>query len=265
MTDFESLVPSDGLVDDGERINQAGLTDTEVLARYIVESPRRCTLPEVLHSGSSPRTGRTNLQQQEDVSSPLAQQESKALQPLPAFDSTKFRLFYSGALTAPTSTISDPINSVTFSEKTASSLERSIKPPPDFQDPYLIPMLSPLEKQRLTKVWYICQGIERDPELREHLSQLVSLVRDTTHYEIAILGFVDLDIFKRTITINCPMAVVQRQESTCSHTILQKPGTVFSLPEMDQDWRTMKSPPVENLGLKAYAGTQLSYKIPGTE
>ncbi|KAL1801512.1 hypothetical protein ACET3X_001854 [Alternaria dauci] len=61
------------------------------------------------------------------------------------------------------------------------------------------------------------------------------------------------------VTVNLPLAILPRRESTCAHTINQPPGTVFAMQNMALDWRFEKSPHVEQGGLRAYAGVPLRF------
>ncbi|CAN9196352.1 unnamed protein product [Alternaria alternata] len=62
------------------------------------------------------------------------------------------------------------------------------------------------------------------------------------------------------VTVNLPLAILPRRESTCAHTINQPPGTVFAMQNMAIDWRFEKSPHVEQGGLRAYAGVPLRFE-----
>jgi signal transduction histidine kinase len=86
--------------------------------------------------------------------------------------------------------------------------------------------------------------------------------KDLLGQDFTILGFMDKEYYHRIATAGVPLAVIPRREATCSHTIVQKPGSVFMLPDMTADWRFSHSPHVQ-AGLGFYAGTQLRYKVPG--
>lgn len=89
---------------------------------------------------------------------------------------------------------------------------------------YLFPTLTDCERQRLNRLWYITKGIEDDTVLREQLTQLASIARETTGYGIAIVGLLDNDAFVRIAAKGVPLAVISRREATCSHTVLEPPG-----------------------------------------
>jgi hypothetical protein len=90
-----------------------------------------------------------------------------------------------------------------------------VNPPPrpaSFSDPYLYPTLNPEEKERLRRFYLVTEGAERDPELHEHLAQLISLARETTEYEICNLGFSDLDDYIQIVAEGMPTVTVPRRE-----------------------------------------------------
>jgi hypothetical protein len=70
-------------------------------------------------------------------------------------------------------------------------------------------------------------------------------------------GLLEQATYISLASANFPMVRLPRYESFCSHTILHKGGTVFSIPNMEADWRFANSPHSRLAGMKAYAGTQL--------
>ncbi|EGX46278.1 hypothetical protein AOL_s00110g102 [Orbilia oligospora ATCC 24927] len=135
--------------------------------------------------------------------------------------------------------------------------------PVDFEDPYLFPTLTKNELIRLKSLWYYGRYIENDTYLLSCLQDQVDLVNDFMEKDCVILGLLDHDYYRRVVTANVPLAILPRREATCAHTVLHDGGRVFMVKDMEKDWRFMASPHVE-AGLKFYAGTQLRYKIPGT-
>ena len=128
--------------------------------------------------------------------------------------------------------------------------------PENNYDDYLMPMLSQNERHRLSMYWYHTRGIREDAGLLQRIQDKVDLVKDFIGWDFAICGLSDSDTFERLITAGIPRATVPRRESTCSHTINQKPGEVLVLNDLANDWRFQQSPPVK-AGLKSYAGTTL--------
>lgn len=136
-----------------------------------------------------------------------------------------------------------------------------VPPQPEaFNDPYLYPSLSHNECLRLTVLWYYTRLITKNDALMSKLHGLLAIVQTFMGWEFAIIGMVDEAVFTRLAAINLPIALLPRRESPCSHTINQDPGSVFSIPNMAEDWRFKQSPHVAIGGLRSYAGTQLLIK-----
>ncbi|KUI71466.1 Sensor protein GacS [Cytospora mali] len=137
-------------------------------------------------------------------------------------------------------------------------------PPPrpeGFSDPYLLPSLTRNERLRLTMLWYHTDGLLDDKDFLRRLQEQLDLVQAFMGWEYAIMGLVSENMFTRVATAGIPLALVPRRDSPCSHTINQKPGSVFMLPNMASDWRFKQMPCVED-GLRSYAGAQLRCKAP---
>ncbi|KUI52572.1 Hybrid signal transduction histidine kinase J [Cytospora mali] len=137
-------------------------------------------------------------------------------------------------------------------------------PPPrpeGFSDPYLLPSLTRNERLRLTMLWYHTDGLLDDEDFLRRLQEQLDLVQAFMGWEYAIMGLVSENMFTRVATAGIPLALVPRRDSPCSHTINQKPGSVFMLPNMASDWRFKQMPCVED-GLRSYAGAQLRCKAP---
>ncbi|KAI8635571.1 hypothetical protein F5Y19DRAFT_469447 [Xylariaceae sp. FL1651] len=133
-------------------------------------------------------------------------------------------------------------------------------PPPvplDFADRYLIPTLARNERLRLTLLWYHTNSIEKDERLLAEIDTLVRSAQKVIGWEYAVAGIIDESTYRRVGTFNMPLVTVPRRESTCSHTINQKLGSVFIITDMSKDWRFRNSPHVEIGGLRSYAGAPL--------
>ncbi|ROV93569.1 hypothetical protein VMCG_08056 [Cytospora schulzeri] len=147
-------------------------------------------------------------------------------------------------------------------------IDADLPPPrPDgFADPYLMPSLTKNERLRLTMLWYHTDGVLEDEDFLRRLQEQLDLVQAFMGWEYAIMGLVSEDIFTRVATAGIPLAIVPRRDSPCSHTINQKPGSVFMLPNMASDWRFKQMPCVAaDGGLRSYAGAQLRCKAPTGE
>ncbi|EMD93386.1 hypothetical protein COCC4DRAFT_191892 [Bipolaris maydis ATCC 48331] len=125
---------------------------------------------------------------------------------------------------------------------------------------YLFPVLAPNERLRLTMLFYYTRGLLEDQELMSRLQEKVLLAHETVGWEFVITGLLNHNTYTRLVTVNLPLAILPRRESTCSHTINQTPDSIFALHNMVYDWRFEKSPHVEVGGLRAYAGVPLKFE-----
>ncbi|KAF2965700.1 hypothetical protein GQX73_g7904 [Xylaria multiplex] len=163
--------------------------------------------------------------------------EAYAKEPIPAFDQKAHEQHYAGP---------------------SESGEALLPPPPvDFPDRYLIPTLARNERLRLTLLWYHTAHIQQDERLLAEIDTLVRSVHKIIGWEYAIAGILNESSYRRLATVNLPLAVLPRRESTCSHTINQKLDEVFMVLDMSKDWRFRHSPHSEIGGLRSYAGVPL--------
>ncbi|CAH0032904.1 unnamed protein product [Clonostachys rhizophaga] len=129
--------------------------------------------------------------------------------------------------------------------------------PPYLTDPYLRAFLARNERLRLSMLWYYTRGILDEPEFRAGLQEKVQLAQESTGWEFAIVGILDINFYIRIATVGVPVSILPRGETLCAHTVTQPPGSIFLLPNMLEDWRYQKSPYAESGGLQAYAGAPL--------
>lgn len=108
-------------------------------------------------------------------------------------------------------------------------------------------------------LWYYTRDILRDPEpeLLAGLQEKACLAQESTGWEYAVIGLLDVNVYIRLVTVGLQVAILPRGETLCAHTVTQPPGSVFLLPNMMEDWRFRESPYVEQGGLTAYAGVPL--------
>ncbi|KAL5390029.1 hypothetical protein DPSP01_002085 [Paraphaeosphaeria sporulosa] len=134
-------------------------------------------------------------------------------------------------------------------------------PVPDKQvcatDRYLRAPLTKNERYRLSMVWYYTRDIFEEAEFLAGLQEKVCIAQESTGWEFAVIGILDVNYYTRLATIGLPLAILPRGETICAHTVAQPPGSVFLLPNMLEDWRFAHSPYVESGGLQAYAGAPL--------
>ncbi|KAH8880955.1 hypothetical protein GQ53DRAFT_703049 [Thozetella sp. PMI_491] len=122
---------------------------------------------------------------------------------------------------------------------------------------YLRAYLHENERLRLSMLWYYTRDILQEHELISGLNEKAVLAQETTGWEYVVIGLLDVHVYIRLATVGLPLAVLPRGETLCAHTVTQPPGSVFLLPNMQEDWRFQDSPYVERGGLLAYAGVPL--------
>ncbi|CAI6342262.1 unnamed protein product [Periconia digitata] len=124
-------------------------------------------------------------------------------------------------------------------------------------DRYLRASLTKNERFRLSMLWYYTRDIFHETEFLSGLQEKVRIAQESTGWEFAIIGILDVNYYTRLATVGVPLGILPRGETICAHTVAQPPGSVFLLPNMLEDWRFEKSPYVESGGLRAYAGVPL--------
>ncbi|ETS76073.1 hypothetical protein PFICI_11460 [Pestalotiopsis fici W106-1] len=122
---------------------------------------------------------------------------------------------------------------------------------------YLRASLAQNERLRLSMLWYYTRNIFDESEFLCGLKEKVFLAQESTGWEFAVIGLLDINIYIRLATIGLPLGDLPRGETICAHTVIQPPGSVFLLPNMLEDWRFCECPYVEAGGLVAYAGAPL--------
>ncbi|KAI0425147.1 hypothetical protein F5Y09DRAFT_322501 [Xylaria sp. FL1042] len=164
--------------------------------------------------------------------------EEHAKEPIPAFDQQAHEQHY-----------------------TEPSESGEALPPPspaEFPDRYLVPTLARDERLRLTLLWYHTKDIEQDERLLAEIDTLVRSAHKIIGWEYAVAGILNESTYRRLATVNLPLALLPRRESTCAHTINQsKLDNVFMVLDMSTDWRFRHSPHSEIGGLRSYAGAPL--------
>lgn len=158
----------------------------------------------------------------------------------------------------PICAFNEQVHNANYQERPAN-VDADLPPskPADFPDRYLNPSLARHERLRLTLFWYYTRDVINDREFLSALQEKLDFVQQFMGWEFAIMGITSEHIYTRLVTAGLPLAVLPRRESTCSHTLTQAPGSVFMLPNMAEDWRFQNSPPVEEGGLRSYAGAQV--------
>lgn len=106
-------------------------------------------------------------------------------------------------------------------------------------------------------LWYYARDLDNEPELLAGLQEKACLAQESSDWEYAVVGVLDVNVYIRLATVGLQLAILPRGETLCAHTVTQPPGNVFLLPNMLEDWRFRESPYVEHGGLVAYAGVPL--------
>jgi len=101
---------------------------------------------------------------------------------------------------------------------------KTLCPPQCSADRYLFPVLTRNERLRLTLLYYYTRGALEDVELMSRLQEKVHLAHETVGWEFVIAGLLNHSTYTRMVTVNLPLAILPRRESTCAHTINQPPG-----------------------------------------
>ncbi|KAM0544200.1 hypothetical protein ACHAPJ_011951 [Fusarium lateritium] len=122
---------------------------------------------------------------------------------------------------------------------------------------YLIPRLDKNERLRLSMLWYYSRNFENEPEFLLGLQQKACLAQESTGWEYAVVGILDVNVYIRLASVGVELGILPRGESLCAHTVIQPPGSVFLLPSLLDDWRFRGSPYAEYAGFAAYAGVPL--------
>lgn len=130
----------------------------------------------------------------------------------------------------PISGFNDVVHSTSYSPR-PDGVEADLPPsqPNDFVDEYLMPSLTRNERLRLTMFWYYTRDILKDEDFLRRLREKLELVQVLVGWEFAIVGLLSEDVYTRLVTVGLPLAILPRRESTCSHTINQKPGVSLDI------------------------------------
>ncbi|KAL2846322.1 hypothetical protein BJX68DRAFT_277153 [Aspergillus pseudodeflectus] len=129
--------------------------------------------------------------------------------------------------------------------------------PSGFNARYLRAFLPDNERLRLSMLWYYTRGIQEEDELLAGLQEKADLAKECTGWQFSVIGILDIDVYIRLATHGLQLGILPRGETLCAHTVTQPPGSVFLLPELQEDWRFRTCPYLEQGGLYAYAGVPL--------
>lgn len=91
-------------------------------------------------------------------------------------------------------------------------------------DRYLRASLTENERFRLSMLWYYTRDICKETEFLSGLQEKVGIAQETTGWEVAIVGLLDVNLYTRLATIGTPLGNLPRGETLCAHTVAQPPG-----------------------------------------
>ncbi|KAG5928331.1 hypothetical protein E4U42_000828 [Claviceps africana] len=131
------------------------------------------------------------------------------------------------------------------------------EPPSCPSDRYMRAFLAKNERLRSSMLWYYTRNILNETELLAGLQEKAFLAQESTDWEFAVIGILDVNYYICLATVGLPLTIMPRGETICAHTVSEPPGSVFLLPSLMEDWRFKYSPYVESGGLRAYAGVPL--------
>lgn len=94
-------------------------------------------------------------------------------------------------------------------------------------DRYLRASLAKDERLRLSMLWYYTRDILDEHEFLSGLQEKVHLARESTEWEFAIVGILDLHVYIRLATTGVPLGILPRGETLCAHTVTQPPGVCW--------------------------------------
>jgi hypothetical protein len=105
----------------------------------------------------------------------------------------------------------------------------AIVPPEQPRHPgrYLRASLSRNERLRLSMLWYYTRNIFCETEFLSGLQEKVCIAQESTGWESAIIGILDINFYTRLATVNAPLGILPRGECLCAHTVVQPPAVCY--------------------------------------
>jgi hypothetical protein len=91
-------------------------------------------------------------------------------------------------------------------------------------DRYLRASLTENERFRLSMLWYYTHDIFHEVEFLSGLQEKVCIAQESTGWEFAIIGILDINHYTRLATVGVPLGILPRGETICAHTVAQPPG-----------------------------------------
>lgn len=114
---------------------------------------------------------------------------------------------------------------MTFYPKAEAYAPASIPERPlSFADRYLRAFLAENERIRLSMLWYYTRDILKEDELLSGLQEKAYLAQESTGWEFAVIGILDVNVYIRLATVGLELGILPRGETICAHTVTQPPG-----------------------------------------
>jgi hypothetical protein len=126
-------------------------------------------------------------------------------------------------------------------------------------------LLTLTHRDRLTALWYYTHDIHQDKVFLAHIQDTLEFIHELVPRDCIFLSLSDKDTVNRIAGINIPLAITNRKETLCSHTINMPVGTIMSLDDIKNDWRFAKNPVVANGGIGSYIGVPLHFSVPNQD
>ncbi|KAJ5712355.1 hypothetical protein N7493_008823 [Penicillium malachiteum] len=168
-------------------------------------------------------------------------------------------IFDPDSIDKPISSWSDEIGSSLYpiDPNAPTSIVQVCDKPDGFEGRYPRATLAHNERLRLSMLWYYTRNVLKEEEFLSGLQEKAHLATESTGWEYAIIGILDIDVYIRLAAVGVDLGILPRGETICAHTITQPPGSVFHLPSLMEDWRFRECPYLEQGELYAYAGVPL--------
>ena len=73
-------------------------------------------------------------------------------------------------------------------------------------------------------LWYYTRDIMQETEFLSGLQEKVHLAHESSGWECAIIGVLDINVYTRLAAFGVPLGILPRGETLCAHTVTQPPG-----------------------------------------
>jgi hypothetical protein len=73
-------------------------------------------------------------------------------------------------------------------------------------------------------LWYYTHNIFQESEFLSGLQEKVCIAQESTGWECAIIGILDINFYKRLATVGVPLGILPRGETLCGHLVAQPPA-----------------------------------------